>query len=429
MYDVSFVKITREVKKAPEPGIGRISEAYFWRMGLIFQSSLGIQIHGETVAVVYLKTSLKGIQVGGHGLYSLERDQPLKERLTLIRRLIAEVRQEYKIGKADVFIGIPDDVCMFREISFPLAVKENLRDTLRYEMEKYIPLTAEDVYFDYQIIEEKRDKNFFKAILVVAKKNAVDPYIEFCKTLSPGVLGADAALTAEANGLAYAGRKKPGSVNTLAEMMKKQPASPEQLASLGLPSPELLPAFGLALRGLWNTPFQINLLPPAFRRKPGRMGYYIMIILFISTLIAGVMWGGGFLIRRHMAVKALDAQMSHLEDEVRAVEQTRERIKTIESRFERMKNLNERHVVILDILRELTQMIPNTAWVQEFSLKDNKIYLDGYAASASDLIPLLEDSPLFKNVVFLSTIVKEKDGKERFRIGFELESVSGEENR
>jgi len=76
---------------------------------------------------------------------------------------------------------------------------------------------------------------------------------------------------------------------------------------------------------------------------------------------------------------------------------------------------------VSDMLRELTQILPETAWVQEFTFFKREIQLEGFADSASELIPLLEMSPLFKDAVFLSTITKDKDGKERFRIGLKME--------
>jgi general secretion pathway protein L len=48
--------------------------------------------------------------------------------------------------------------------------------------------------------------------------------------------------------------------------------------------------------------------------------------------------------------------------------------------------------------------------------------LDGYADSATELLPTLDESPFFREVAFLSTITKGKDGKERFRIGGKIES-------
>ena len=57
---------------------------------------------------------------------------------------------------------------------------------------------------------------------------------------------------------------------------------------------------------------------------------------------------------------------------------------------------------------------------EQFEFSDKGVQIEGDAESASELIPLLEISPLFKDVAFLSSITKSKDGKERFRIGLKI---------
>jgi hypothetical protein len=51
---------------------------------------------------------------------------------------------------------------------------------------------------------------------------------------------------------------------------------------------------------------------------------------------------------------------------------------------------------------------------------DNKVEIQGNASYSTELIPQLEASPLFANAKFISTITKGRDGKEVFKIGFEI---------
>jgi len=74
------------------------------------------------------------------------------------------------------------------------------------------------------------------------------------------------------------------------------------------------------------------------------------------------------------------------------------------------------------VIKELSERIPKSAWLLRFAYSDkgSKIEIEGWADSASELIPLLEDSPLLKEVGFLSSITRSPAGKERFRIGLKL---------
>ena len=70
----------------------------------------------------------------------------------------------------------------------------------------------------------------------------------------------------------------------------------------------------------------------------------------------------------------------------------------------------------LKILKELTEIIPLSAWLTELKYKEGKIELSGEAESASILISALEESPLFSDAEFIAPIVKRGHGNEKFKI-------------
>jgi general secretion pathway protein L len=86
-----------------------------------------------------------------------------------------------------------------------------------------------------------------------------------------------------------------------------------------------------------------------------------------------------------------------------------------------VNRLKREQVEINQVLNELSRIIPPTSWINSFSFKmDKGIRISGESDTASDLIPLLEASDLFKNAVFLSAITKNSTGKEAFLIGFDI---------
>ncbi|MBI2560426.1 MAG: PilN domain-containing protein [Planctomycetes bacterium] len=78
--------------------------------------------------------------------------------------------------------------------------------------------------------------------------------------------------------------------------------------------------------------------------------------------------------------------------------------------------MKEAYVPRLDILLEFTKVLPKNAWIRNLSISRNDFEIEGTAVSASDLIPILENSSRFENVGLASPVVKGPDGKERFRI-------------
>jgi Tfp pilus assembly protein PilN len=75
----------------------------------------------------------------------------------------------------------------------------------------------------------------------------------------------------------------------------------------------------------------------------------------------------------------------------------------------------------LPILRELTEALPDTAWLQVLSMDGEGAEFIGQADAASQLIPLLEASRWFERVEFTSPVTK-LQGKEQFRIRAAWES-------
>ncbi|QTA80616.1 Type IV pilus assembly protein, PilM and PilN domains-containing [Desulfonema limicola] len=401
---------------------------------MIFQDSLGAEISNHRLVIVYLQSSFKGIRLVNHSIYSLDKDQEINNKLQSVSRFIEDFKKENRIGNINIFTGIPDDLVIYKEIIFPIAVKENLRSAIGYEMEKHIPLKHDDIYYDFQILEEDKENNQLKILLIIAKKEAVDPYVNFARSLPGGVSGIEASSVSLSNFFSFV--KQDGSSRSLENTPRFFHSNKQAFLSLfsqmekniisktGILSQEPVPAFALALKGLWNVPFNINLLPPEYRKKPGRAGYYVMTALAVIIILSALAWGGSSVIRRQMAVNEINTEINRLGAEIIEIDKMQDQINNIENRINNLKSLSRGYVSLSDIMRELAQILPETAWIRDFNLTEQGIQITGNAESASELIGIIEASPLFKDAAFLSTIVKEKENKERFSIGFKAELVS-----
>jgi Tfp pilus assembly protein PilN len=372
-----------------------------------------------------------------HSVYTMERGKPEKEKLDAIPSFITEFRQEHQIQTNSLVIGLSHKKIMLREIEYPLSVKDSLRSTLEYDVDKYIPLSADDIYFDYQIIEEDRGNNRLKILLAMIKKTDCEPYLSFCRKWPGGVYGLSLSTAATANGYAFLSGDKKRSLNGhVREILAKGEAGlpdgdsipSSVLEGMGIPSIGLIPAFGLGIEILWDVPVRLNLLPLEIRKRPSRVGQYVLMGLIALLILSGVAWGGGHLFRQQMRFRAVAEEAKRLSSEVAAVTEIEERIKEVEKNISTLKGIKGNDQLILEILKELTQTIPETAYLTEFRLTDKGIQLIGYAESASDLIPLLELSPLFEDVEVLSGYTRDpRKRKERFHFGLKPVSLKDSE--
>lgn len=82
----------------------------------------------------------------------------------------------------------------------------------------------------------------------------------------------------------------------------------------------------------------------------------------------------------------------------------------------------------IDVLQELTQILPPSVWIWNLKCSGKDVEISGFADSASELIPILDKSPLFEKVEFSSPVTKERERKgstdkerERFKIKMKVE--------
>jgi Tfp pilus assembly protein PilN len=454
---------------------------------MIFQTSLGIDIGENVLYLACLKASSRDVQLAEYAVYSVEEGIRGEEKSRVISDLIKGFLRENRITPASVFLGIPRSNAILRYLELPLAVKENLRETLGYELEKYVPFSPEDVYFDFQIISEDKSADRLQLLLVVAKKQSLAPLLAISERLGFGISGVGITATALADYFLWRGKKEnailrsfifaseghvelglvkdgmllysrdlsrsEGFIESIqAELTKMRMEFAEDnelldtllcgiekddplqghlnktegialhqvdLSETKIPSSALMAAFGLALKGVRKTSMDINLLPPALRKKPSRFKYYTLFGLVFLVLLGSLAWGGGVFFQRQWTLDTLDGEIKKLEFKLKKFERLKTEKQRMEDRINYLNTLRQGGPPILLILRELSERIPEDAWLNGFNFSEKGIELEGEAASASELIPLLEASPMFGDVAFLSAIRKQGN-KDRFRIGLSL---------
>ena len=166
---------------------------------MLFQTSLGIDIQDHSVSLAYVKASFKGIRLAAYAVYPLEGEAPFEEHLDEIGGLIGDFLTKNRVSAGAVFSGMPRSKAIIRYLELPSAVKENLRESLGYEMEKYIPLPGDDIYFDYQIVSEDKESGKLKLLLVAARREAIDMHLDLAAHIGIGISGSEISSTAIAN--------------------------------------------------------------------------------------------------------------------------------------------------------------------------------------------------------------------------------------
>lgn len=459
---------------------------------MLFQSSLGIHIEEDRLGMVVLKSSFRGILLADQLSVSLAGFPSQEERMQALCSHIKTFLEKNQVpSSVEIYMAIPRREVLSRMIELPSAARENLRETVGYEMEKFTPFAADAVYFDARVLQEEREDGQMRVFLMVVRKKAAEPYVDLMKKIGWGLSGMEILSSALVNYVAVekdvpgvrermilfagegylegdllqknqlvfskavapeGGGREAFMENTdavISELRDKTPeGTPAPLLCVGEPfdegvlrelaekwhvrvegvnaaaggllPPSLVPAYGLALKGVRKVPLNVNFLPRELRKKASRTAYYALFILSFLVVLFTAAWLGSAVIHQKLLMDRLNGELESVTKDVRRIERLHDKVKVLEGKVDFLNGIVSNRVQLLNIMKEITGILPETAWVQRFSLSSNTIEIEGYADTTSDLIPLLEASPRFRDAAFLSPITKGRDGKERFRIGLKI---------
>jgi Tfp pilus assembly protein PilN len=191
---------------------------------------------------------------------------------------------------------------------------------------------------------------------------------------------------------------------------------------------KIFPSIGLPLKGLTRTRFDLNLLPLEMRKKVREIGKPLFLILISLALVLSLAWGIGIIVRYRNELKTINAQIKERKPAVEAVEKLQRQKDELRKEISELEKIQSAEISKVEILGELTQLLPPTVWIWSFKYAGRELEISGLADSASDLISLLDRSPLFEKVEFLAPVTKERDRREgadkereRFKIKAKLE--------
>ena len=198
----------------------------------------------------------------------------------------------------------------------------------------------------------------------------------------------------------------------------------------------LVSAVGACFAGLGIGTHRINILPHKREyeiKKVAPLATKIFLFLVVALLIGMFAIGA---VKQKNYIEGLEAALNKNEPAIKDLEQIISDIDLLKKHSDVLYNV-KRSEVALEVLAELTAVLPSDSWVTNlhykgFDIKGKKfggeLTISGFAASSSILIPLLEDSAYFEQVEFVGPI-KKKDLKEQFKIKAVVLMPSEKESR
>jgi len=277
----------------------------------------------------------------------------------------ADLKQKFpELDKARFILSLNSGQALEKELILPAAVKPNLTQVMQFELDKYTPFSAEQVYFSAQVLRETAEN--VSVLLALTPRSSFD-------TLHSQLIVAD------------------------------------------------IPIDWVECDYHPDKGYRYNLLPVDKQRTKNRFmrglvgGLGVITgLLVLGLFILPVLVGEG-------QVEVLRQQLKPLQKKIQKVQLQQQEIDRLLAETQKLVALKQSIPTLNEILFHLTHLLPDNTWLTHFKLQDNSIQIQGQSGTASNLIEILESSPVFENVRFISPLTQDKrTGKERFQISAQV---------
>ena len=279
------------------------------------------------------------------------------EAAALIRR---HVKREAKSQKV---LRLGGQTGLRRRVDLPEATQENLGEVLAFEMDRFTPFRAEDVYFSYTLVGRDREAERIEVDLDVAPRFAVDPILE---------------------------------------VLAKARFRPQRVEVAG---------------GFAGAAGRPNLLPELAARPEARWRRRVVGMLAVVFVALAVTAAYLPLQQKRETLRQLEAELDEYRERAEETERLRGQLETLQAQQGYLAEERATTPMVVVLLKEVTERLPDDTWLLSFSVAEDDLSLSGYAPRATSLIATLEASPYFEGIEFAAPVTLDpRTNRERFTL-------------
>jgi hypothetical protein len=435
---------------------------------------LSIEINRDAWRFLHLKTTLKGIRVAGQTEFSGTHG----ERAQALARYIAEK----EFPSVHTCVVLPRELSICKSLDLPAPGYGALEGIVRFEIEKHLPLAIAETYYGYQVMGKKN--NIYSIVAGAASKRQVDEIIEafssaglcisfigfwheavlnflahfdeignesqklfigtcgqkksldafrglmpvYSKLVAAEGMFQDRVFQRELVNISACLQSGPDgfdilSIDSSDTSINRQDGLPGKISLLnlgGMVEPPYLAAFGGALAAIGSGKCNVNLLKGSRAEKSKYSG---SVVFGAVALVLICLVGISYAARDMMILKRLDSSISMLKaqkdssDAKAGIAQADTGISALGA----IPGIQSQ--VMLDLLKELTEIIPGDSWLTSVEYNSGSVILEGHSGDASSLLIRLENAKYLDDFEFVAPVVRVSKNKEMFRIKARFKGV------
>jgi len=144
------------------------------------KSIFGLDIGSSSVKAVELEVSSRGFELQKLGIAQVPHEAIVQGAFLntgAIVEAIKEAVEGAKIKSNQVAVAVSGHSVIVKKINLPAMTREELEESIRWEAEQYIPFDVNEVNLDFQILNLGAVEGQMEVLLVAAKKELIDDYV------------------------------------------------------------------------------------------------------------------------------------------------------------------------------------------------------------------------------------------------------------
>ena len=444
-------------------------------MKIVPQTSVGIEIAGQELRIAVLREfagrrRLLRFDVLTGFLGFSEEDRAL---------YLAAHFKKHKLTSLNVHLALPGTWGITRDLEFPASVGEadTLRSAVALQIENLSPWALDEIYWDCTWEPPAKGGTSVVVHTGIVPRSVLDPWIAPFRSARLALTGASLSSLSWAHGVTvFWGKERPAMIVAAengyvegaliregriygihmpgADMAQLVPASASQLmraaridsvdqlrvvthgaasADAGLVPMELpieassgaANSFGAicaALLGLSGSGFRSNLIPTQLRYQRNRLQLVPTYALAGALVLLGVFACIREPYQQLAYADRVQSQVQGLAPSLRSVADEEGQLNRLVERLRALDVVMHSRDSNLEALRELTRILPPGTWLMSYQYQDRTMTISGASDSAASVQKIIEDSGIFRDAQFTSSITRDQYGKDRFSIRATVEA-------
>lgn len=440
---------------------------------MIFKNSLGVEIAGKDLRLAVMGSTFGKLRI----VRTLEIAGFLNLSLDDQKAALRKVASGQKLPRR-VFLSLPREGGIIRQQDFPVEIREKLQSTVSLQLESLSPWPVDEIYWSFSPDLPAKNAKSVRVTVAIIPRAVLAPWVQLFESVGLPLSGASlsslacahaavllwpegaptVALDCEENyveGCLVQGNQvvslvqRGSDTSAIAKdvvqrlMADGRVTAPEStrllvfgasgnlLESVERPSLPLenavsgsssrFGAIATALTGLGRSAFGVNLIPSALRYHRSHAQFIPTYALLVLAALLGMLAAVRGPYQSMVYGAKIESEIHRVAPAAREVSKQQSELNRLSDRYRAVSAQFKNRDYNLEAMRELARVLPASAWLATYSYQEGGIAISGFATNATEIQKILEDSALFKDVQFTTSVTRDARGRDHFALKAKIE--------